>query len=619
MCGIVGIINSNDTKDVKKKHLKAMANKLEHRGPDEEGYFTQENVGLGFKRLSIIDLAHGQQPMYYENLVLVCNGEIYNYKELRKTLEDKYDFQTHCDVEVILYLYKEYGKEFVKQLNGQFAIAIYDKDSGELYLARDHVGITPLFFKPGKKKFLFASEIKAILEVSKAKIDLKGLDQILTFPGLVSPQTVFEGILSLKPGHYLVYKNGEYTLHEYWDLNYVSQEALEDKGMEHYLEKLDYHLKRAVGLRLNADVEVGFYLSGGLDSSLIASLIKELEPDKKRHSYSISFSDAAIDESKYQRIMAERLNSKHHTIPFGWSQIEQRIKQMVYFAEAPLKESYNSCSLALSQAVHDNRKKVILTGEGADELFGGYVGYRLGSVREPSGDMNDVNEFMEDEITERLWGESSFFYEKNYSEFNEFKNFLYSDKVLEQLHTFNACEHPIIDTKKIENLDNFHKRSYIDFKLRLSDHLLADHGDRVCYANSIEARYPFLDVELIEFIKTIPVSYMIKNNKEKYILNEYAKRYLPESITDREKFAFVAPDCSYLLKQDIEWIHAILDDEKIKKEGFFNPEAIKYLKERYLSEEFTLNQTFENDFLMFVLTFEILLEVYEVIDYKDKK
>ncbi|CAA6802057.1 MAG: Asparagine synthetase [glutamine-hydrolyzing] (EC [uncultured Sulfurovum sp.] len=611
MCGIVGVVNFK--KSVSKKKIKSMADKLTHRGPDEEGYFLQGNTALGFKRLSIIDLSNGQQPMYFENLVLVCNGEIYNHKELREELKEKYSFQTNCDVEVLLYMYKEYGEHFVKKLNGQFAIAIYNRDTDDLFLARDHVGITPLFYTLTKKKFIFASEIKAILEYTKAEIDPKGIDQVLTFPGLTAPQTIFKGIYSLPAGHYLKFKDKEYTLHEYWDLSYPIE--IEDKGKEYYLEKLDYHLKRSIQLRLNADVDVGFYLSGGLDSSLIASLIHELEPNKDRDSYSISFSDSRIDESKYQELMAKRVGSTHHSINFSWSEIEQRLKEMVYHAEAPLKESYNTCSLALSSAVRNNNKKVILTGEGADELFGGYVGYRLGSKRERGLDMTSL---LEDEITQRLWGDSEFFYEKNYTEFNEFKESFYSNELLEELYQFNATENKLIDTRKLEGRDFFHKRSYIDFKVRLSEHLLADHGDRVAYANSIEARYPFLDIELIEFVTTIPPHYMIKDNKEKYILNEYAKDYVPTEITDREKFAFVAPNASHLLKQDIAWINKLLHYEKIKKEGFFNPDMIENLKSRYLSDDFSLNQTFENDFLMFVLTFEILLESFNIKGYKSE-
>lgn len=611
MCGIVGIIDFKH--GISQQEIKSMADTLTHRGPDEEGYYLEESLGLGFKRLAIVDLAHGQQPMYFENLVLITNGEIYNFKELRLELEAKYQFKTNSDIEVLLYMYKEYGKEFVKRLNGQFAIAIYDKDSKELFLARDHVGIAPLFYSFDGEKFLFASEIKAILKSVEAKIDLQGLDQILTFPGVVSPKTVFKNINSLQPGHYLVFKDKSYTLSQYWELEYPIE--VEDFGEEYYLEKLDYHLKRAVRLRLNADVDVGFYLSGGLDSALIASLIHTLEPQKERDSYSISFSDSTIDESSYQELMAKQVNSTHHTINFGWSEIEQRLKQMVFHAETPLKESYNTCSLALSQLVKQNGKKVILTGEGADELFGGYVGYRLGSKRELGSDMQG---FLEDEITQKLWGESEFFYEKNYAEFEEFKEAFYSGEVLESLYEFSASQNDIIDTSKIEGRDFFHKRSYIDFKLRLADHLLSDHGDRVSYANNIEARYPFLDIELIEFVKTIPTKYMIKENKEKYILNKYATNYVPKEITNREKFAFVAPNASYLLKQDIEWIHKILDYEKIKKEGYFNPDMIEGLKNRYLSEDFSLNQTFENDFLMFCLTFEILLELFNIKGYRDE-
>lgn len=304
MCGIAGIVDFQSKRLVPKEVLESMTNKLVHRGPDDDGYFVNGNVGLGFRRLSIIDLEHGKQPFFNEDksVILVCNGEIFNYKTLRRELQDKgYHFRTHCDVEVLIPLYEEYGTEFVKKLNGQFSIAIYDRNKQILLLARDHVGITPLFYTIKDGILIFASEIKAILEhpaVERA-VDYRGLDQVFTFPGIVSPTTMFKDIQALKPGHFLTLSGANVKLHEYWDLDYPPNDE-DGKSDTYYIEQLDELLRESVRDRLNADVPVGYYLSGGLDSSLIAGLIHDILPTQDRHSFSIGFSDRAHDERTYQ-------------------------------------------------------------------------------------------------------------------------------------------------------------------------------------------------------------------------------------------------------------------------------------------------------------------------------
>lgn len=383
MCGIAGIIDLRGRPTVEKGLLAAMADTLIHRGPDDAGFHVEENWGFAFRRLSIIDLATGNQPHYNEDrqIVSVCNGEIYNYRELKEMLAAKgHRFRTTCDVEILVHLYEEDGPEFLNRLNGQFSLAIFDKNKQSLLLARDHVGITPLFFTEAEGCFIFASEIKAILKHPSIRraVDLTGLDEVFTFPGIVSPTTMFKGIRSLKPGHYVLVRNGKVEIKEYWDLVYPTEGEEGDSQPESfYVGRLDELLRQAVRYRLNADVPVGFYLSGGLDSSLIASIINDLDPREQWHSFSIGFHQADIDERKYQRIVSQRVNSIHHEILFDWPDIINRIKTAVYHAESPLKESYDTCSLALSELVRSEGMKVILTGEGSDELFGGYVGYRF--------------------------------------------------------------------------------------------------------------------------------------------------------------------------------------------------------------------------------------------------
>ena len=367
MCGITGIYNFTNESRITEDILQPMMNIISHRGPDDAGFHIDSKIGLGFRRLSIIDLNTGNQPIFNEdrNLALVCNGEIFNYKELRNSLIQKnHKFYTTTDVEVLVHLYEEYGVQMVSRLNGQFAFVIYDKKNNTLFAARDHIGIAPFFWTLKNGVFIFASEIKSILKypgIDKT-INATALDQMLTFPGLVSPQTMFKKINSLKAGHYIFLKDGNIQITEYWDLKFPQENArrTDIRSEEFYSTKIDEILREAVRLRLQADVPVGFYLSGGLDSSYIAALISVLHPNNKFHSFSISFTDRDIDERKYQDIMSAKVNSMHNRIEFDRVDVIDRLKTAVYHAETPLKESYDTCSLALSGLVKKNGIKVVL-------------------------------------------------------------------------------------------------------------------------------------------------------------------------------------------------------------------------------------------------------------------
>jgi asparagine synthase (glutamine-hydrolysing) len=617
MCGIVGIFDRSGKAPVGQELLQKMTDCLAHRGPDDSGYFRQENISFGFRRLSIIDLAGGSQPMLNEDgtLALVCNGEIYNYKELRAGLIKKgHRFRSTCDVEVILHLFEEEGPAFIKRLNGQFAFALFDQRRQTLLIARDHAGIAPLFYTLAGDHFIFSSEIKAILRhpAVKRAVNLTCLDQIMSFPGYVSPSTMFRDIHSLKPGHFLEVDCKRIDISEYWDLSFVDGQGSSDACSEDdYLDRLEELLMQSVAYRLNADVPVGFYLSGGLDSSLIGAMVHKLAGSSRR-SFSIVFGEKDIDERNFQRQVCAHLNQEasHHEINFSPEDIANRLRQAVYFAECPLKESYNTCTLALSEEVRKRHIKVILTGEGADELFAGYVGYRFDRVRPE--DVPDAETYLEEELRSRMWGDPHFFYEKNYYAFRELKRSIYSDSVNECFSQFDCFRDDLVDKSRLAGLDSLQRRSYIDFKLRLGDHLVADHGDRVAYANSVEARYPFLDIRLIEFAAGLPSRLKLNDLSEKYLLRRCGQRYLPPAIVHREKFGFVAPGSHYLLKRNIEWVNDLLSPALIKRQGYFNPETIERLKKLYGKEGFQLHQVFETDFLMIILTFGLLMEIFDL-------
>jgi len=618
MCGLVGFVDTRDERKPDKELLTRMTDKLVHRGPDSAGYFVDHSVALGFRRLSIIDLESGDQPIYNEDgsLVLMCNGEIFNYLELRKVLIKKgHSFRTKSDVEVLLHLYEEHGVDFLDKINGQFAFVIYDLKNRRLLLARDHFGINPLYYTTANGLFIFSSEIKAILEHPQAprEVDLTGLDQTLSFPGLVSPRTMFKGIQSLKSGNYIIVENGNIAVREYWDLDYPPLSAgFISKSENEYVDELKDLLTRSVKYRLQSDVPVGFYLSGGLDSSLIGALINQIAPDRLRHSFSIGFTDEDISETKHQRLMAEVTRSIHKEIIFDWSEIAERLQQMIYHCECPVRESYNTCSMALSAAAKNAGVKVILTGEGADELFAGYVGYRFDSFRDRESKSYDLETALEDELRERLWGDKDFFYEKDHHALREVKQALYSAGVNELYREFDCLNHGLVNKERLRGRHPVHQRSYLDFKLRLSDHLISDHGDRMTLANSVEGRYPFLDIDLVEFSTRIPPELKLHNYIEKYVLKRVAEDLLPREIVKREKFGFHAPGSPYLLQHGVEWVNDLVSHDRIRRQGYFNPDVIDRLRAEYTQRGFKLNLPFEDDLLIVVLTFSIFLDTFNL-------
>jgi len=621
MCGIAGIFNLRQDQPVNEEYLTSMTRALGHRGPDDEALFAEGNVGFGFKRLSIIDIAGGSQPFFSadHSVMLICNGEIYNYQELRRELTAKgYSFTSSCDVEVIVNLYLEYGTALLHKLNGQFAFALYDQRSRCLFLARDHFGICPLFYTMVSDGLLFASEIKALLkhpQVSRG-VSLTGLDQMFSLPGNVSPQTMFRDISCLKPGHFMVVKDTFARQQEYWDLDYPTlSEPLKRMPDAYYEERLEELLLQSVRYRLNADVPVGFYLSGGLDSSLIGAMMRKVG-DKSYASFSIVFpGDDEIDESRYQKILSRHVQSDHNEVIFDSEEVQRRLETAVFHAETPLRETYNTCSLALSEKVREKKVKVILSGEGSDEFLGGYFGYRFDNHRKHNGNghgVKQVEDLLDEEIRERLWGDAGFFYENNERELEATKRALYSDVLNEEFEGFDCFRQSFVNKGMLRDRHPFDKRSYLDLKLRLSDHLISDHCDRVAYANSVEGRYPFMDIDLVEFMKTIPHDLKLNDLVEKYILKKISGKYVPQEICDRQKYGWVAPGSPELLQKDIPWIKDLLSYDRIKRQGYFNPDTIERLKKMYSRDQFKIHTSYENDLLIVVLTFNIFLDQFQL-------
>ncbi|WP_394751326.1 asparagine synthase (glutamine-hydrolyzing) [Spongiimicrobium salis] len=618
MCGICGFMSFGKRSSLDNNYgiIKAMNGKLLHRGPDAQDVLCFENIALGFTRLSIIGLGNGMQPLYNEDrsLVLICNGEVFNYIELREALRKKgHTFRTDSDVEVILHLYEEYGVDFLNMLNGQFAFALFDKKKQRFFCARDQMGIIPFFYTLVEGTFIFGSEIKAILEhpLAPKEIDLIGLDQVFTFAGLISPRTMFKGIHSLENGHFItVDAQGKIAKKEYWDLIYPQGEVrLNGKAEEVYIEELEELFEASINLRLRAEVPSGLYLSGGLDSSMIAMKVNKLVPDIQKKAFSIDFIDSLHSESNYQKLIAEESNSRLNQKLFSFDDIGTRLQKSVYHSECPIKETYNTASLSLSENVRKNDIKVILSGEGADEFFAGYVGYRFDKMRQLDLIQNAADQ-EERSIRNKLWGDENFYYERNFNDYNKVKQGLYSREINTIFDEINCLNHPLINKERIKDRSILNKRAYIDYKIRLVDHLVSDHGDRMAMANSVEVRYPFLDKNLVEYSTNIPSELKLKDFTEKYILKQLGSKFVPKSVTDREKFHFIAPGSPYLLQKNVECVNDILSYDRVKKEGYFNPDTIEKLKKEYSKEGFTINAPFENDLLITVITFGMLTDEF---------
>ena len=610
MCGICGIYNIQNTNRIESPIIDQMLEKIKHRGPDGQNRFVQDNVALGFNRLSFIDLSGGMQPFQNEDgsITSICNGEIFNYQELKEELLLKgHAFRSGTDTEVVVHLYEEYGLDFPKLLNGQFAVAIYDSRKEELILVRDYVGISPLFYSHFDGRMIFASEVKAILEYPDMtrKLNMKAVDQLMNYPGgAISPQTFFKDIYSLRPGHMLVCSPEKVEDIEYWDIIYPVES--EDLGEEYYVETLRELLKKAISRRLIADVPIGFYISGGLDSSLVACFVGKYLLDS-HYSFSAEIGDGDLDESRFQQIIKDCVNSTHYHVRITEKELWENLPSVIYHAESAVKESYDVAAYLLSGLVSGSPAKAVLTGQGSDEFFCGYIGYTVDQFRKMQrGQMTKE----ECEVNERLWGDPYFRFEREHLKIREIHRTIYSERMRSSMEEFSAIAESPVNVKRLEGLSDAKRRSYIDAKLRLADHLLGEHGDRMIFSHSVEGRHPFLDKELLEFVFRMPDKYKLNGANEKYILKKAGEGIVPDEILKRRKFPFQAPGMSSMVKKVGK--NDFLSDELIRKYDIFDMEKIHEMKELYLQDDFKLMGAYEIDYLLIALTVSMLCETYHL-------
>jgi asparagine synthase (glutamine-hydrolysing) len=605
MCGIAGMFNLRSKRRVAEKDMRHMLAMIRHRGPDEFGIYLDGPVGLGNARLSIIDLSTGQQPISNEdgNLWIVFNGEIFNYVELRPELEARgHRFTTTSDTEVLLHAYEEFGPQCLERLNGQFAFAVWNQRKQTLFLARDRLGVRPLFYTFSQGDLIFGSEIKAILSDRRvrAEIDPAVLDEVFTFWSPLAPRTVFRDIVEVPPGHYLLAREGKVTVKNYWQINFApAAPGRPQKCLEDYEEEFSQLLVDAARVRLRADVPVGAYLSGGLDSSIIASIIRNFTSNRL-DTFSIAFDDVHFDESAFQRRMANFLGTEHQVIQATHADIGRVFPDVVWHTEVPLMRTAPAPMFLLSKLVRDSGFKVVLTGEGADEFLAGYDIFKEAKIRrfwaqEPDSKFRHLLlKRLYPDITDLSKNAASFLAAFFREDLTAVERPDYSHAVRWR-NNRRACRFfsPEVRQAAAQSYDTLLKQQLppqfnewdaltqaqcLEIKIFLSQYLLSSQGDRMAMAHAVEGRYPFLDYRVVAFCNQLPANLKLRGLTEKYLLKQLGRKWLPPEIWQRPKRPYRAPiHRSFFNAAVPDYVREMLSPENLARTGLFNAAAVGQL------------------------------------------
>ncbi len=609
MCGIAGILNIKSSKPPDRHELSAMIARLHHRGPDGTGLFIDGNIGFAHARLSIIDIASGDQPIHNEDKTVwvTFNGEIFNYVELRAQLITLgHHFYTQSDTEVIVHLYDQYGEKFVDHLNGQFAIALWDKKQKKLVLARDRTGIRPLFYTESAGRLLFASEVKALFalpEVSR-RLDASAINQICTYWAPLAPSSVFEHVKSLPPGHIMVVTAGIKRIEKYWDWDFSDVAPTSTRREADYADELRELMIEAVRLQLRADVPVGAYLSGGLDSSIITSLIHNFT-DTPLRTFSLTFEDAEFDESNHQQELVKYLGTTHSSLECKKSDIAAAFARTIFHTETPIVRTAPTPLMLLSQHVREAGYKVVLTGEGADEVFGGYDLFKEAKIRRFIS--RQPNSKMRPRILERLYpylknspASGRAFTQAFFNDGMEHRDQPFFAHIPRWTTTHRIAQFFSADMQErigqvdpyaailstlppsINNWPPMGRDQYVEAHTLMTGYLLCSQGDRVAMANSIEGRFPFLDHRVIEFANRLPPQLKMRGLTEKYLLKKSMQGLLPESVRTRTKQPYRAPDSASFFDsgKPVDYVADLFSAAKISGAGYFDATATNKLFEK---------------------------------------
>lgn len=599
MCGIAGIFHLRGGA-LPEFNPEKILNSIRHRGPDDEGIFISDGICLGARRLAIIDPAQGHQPVQDESgrYHLVMNGEIFDYDRLIDDLLSRgHRFRSRCDTEVAVHLVEERWTEMLESIDGQYAIAAYDQKRNRLLLARDRMGISPLFYARVGDNLLFASEMKAIFATGliRPELDPRSLDAVLAFGCVPAPRTMFKGIKSLPPGNYIEAGNGCISRVTYWDIPFNDAGDYPQRSMREWSEQFRDILFQACRRRLKADVPVGVYLSGGIDSSTVAALSVQAG-DINRQVFSIGFPEPGLDESSEAKRVSDYLGIQMHLLTYSQSDLTRDMPRMIYHGEMPLISTESVPLLALS-ALASKHVKVVLTGEGSDESLGGYQYFRWESLKELAGKGLGLKilKGISNPVFTRCFGpRNPFFpqgedfawanelfgcYPANMMKFLYFRimrKMVYSDHHWARQEKLSDTEFLQLPLDKMRRWDQVNRTLYISSRIFMTTHLLGSRGDRVLMANSVEGRYPFLDRKLQEFLGTVPPTVKTGWRTEKFLLRRAMSKHLPREVIHRRKKEFLAPFGTPFVGSDAtDHIRDLLSPKKINEFGFFDPDKVQ--------------------------------------------
>lgn len=616
MCGIVGIVHHDCAKACEERTLIAMRDLLAHRGPDDQGFLIDKNVGLGHRRLSIIDIAGGHQPLSNEDgrLWIVFNGEIYNFRDIRTLLLSKgHVFRSNSDTEVILHLYEEKGVDCVSDLNGIFAFAIWDRRDRSLFLARDHMGVKPLYYAMLKDVFLFSSEIKSILKSGDLapKCNEDAVLEYFLFRHVAGADTLFENVENLLPGHSLRLKGGKIELRQYWSAFPSGFPAKKDFGNTR--EELSFLIQDAVGKQLMSDVPLGAFCSGGLDSSLVTALSARKIPHPI-NTFSVGFHETDYDETYFARVVSNKYRTNHHELRLDNRTFSELLPKTIWHNDEPLNFANSVQIYALSKLAKEH-VTVVLTGEGSDELFAGYPRYMIPRLGLWYRKLPPFAARWIQSLGRRLLGDHRVEKLDHFSRFSLDEMILYNASFLDKGVAFQLL-----------NNASFNGFSYRESCLRkgresgldpltavalMDEHTylvsILNRQDKMSMAAGLESRVPFLDYRIAGFSNRIPIAYKLKEFHTKYILKQVAKPFLPHSVINRRKSGFGVPLAEWMREKGGmgDWLDSLCDDPDLGV--YLDRGVVKKMVERHKSREED-----HSDALWTVLNFQLWRKAFKV-------
>ena len=633
MCGIAGIFNSKRYANY--ENINKMLCSIEHRGPDDMSASFNDNSALGSVRLKIFKLEEGQQPYISKDkeTIICLNGEIFNFMDLLNEIKSlDVNIKIKSEVELIYYMFKIFGSDFIEKINGQFAISI--KENDKLFLYRDPFGIRPLFYTVDKGEILFCSEIKGIISVKKELgINYNNLGQIIKFWTLIGENTIFENIFQIEAGSYVIFEGLDIKKIRYFNDKYDSADKVKYKNLNEAKEDFYTNLLNAVKRQMHGDVEIGAYLSGGIDSTAITYLLKNLNQNTK--TFSINFDNKEYDESHFQNIAINNIKVNNTSIKIGNEDISNIFQKVIYHTETPIFRTAPSPLFLLSKLVNNNSIKVIMTGEGADEILYGYDIFKESKIRNfikrnkfskyRWNLLKKLYAYLPQFQNPRYFNMIKEFYSKTIDENSKLYSFL--PRLKNNSGIFNFFNEDFLSTpiddyseidkfldKDFDKIDELQKIEDFEIKTLLTNYLLSSQGDRMTMANSVEGRYPFLDLEFVRYARRIPNEFKLNLLKDKHILRECFKDKLPSSLYNRPKIAYQAPEIKSFFqnKKTKEYISDYLSNNSLSKVGIYNIKNINNVINKAQKSHLQDRMSFrENSGITIILSLQIIINEFK--------